>query len=187
MKPVLVVLLALLLYGSPLEPKKPVSQPATQAGLVTASAELVKLTNDWTDAAIAKDRAKLEALLAPEFALYRWDGEVLALRSDWLDNVDHIQIKELTVRDISVRTYGEFAVVTSHGTWAGADDRDGRPFNFHTVLVDTWRRANGKWQVVARNSCRLSSASASSPCNGSISQTRCRRDKRLCRRRSLAP
>ena len=167
MKQLLAVFLGLLFYA-PLEPQGPVSQPATQAGMDTAAAELVKLTHAWTEAAIAKDHAKLEALLAPEFALYGWNGELLAPRRDWLDNVDHIQVKELTVVDISARAYGEFAVVTSHGTWAGADDRDGRPFNFHVVMVDTWRRANRRWQVVARNSCRLSSAPASSasPCNG---------------------
>jgi len=162
----LVISLAFLFYASPADAQQPANLPGEQAVQDTASAELVKLTNAWTGAAIAKDHAKLEALLAPEFALYRWDGAVMAPRSEWLDNVDHIQIKELTVRDISARAYGEFAVVTSHGIWAGADDRDRRPFNFHVIIVDTWRRTNGKWQAVARSSCRLNSdaASAASPC-----------------------
>jgi hypothetical protein len=36
------------------------------------SAELVTLTKAWTDAMNAKDHEKLEALMAPEFALYHW-------------------------------------------------------------------------------------------------------------------
>jgi hypothetical protein len=48
---------------------KPASQAAKQASQDTTSAELVTLTNAWTDAMNAKDHAKLEALMAPEFAL----------------------------------------------------------------------------------------------------------------------
>jgi hypothetical protein len=113
MKQVLVAVLGLLFFTSSVSSQKPASQPAPQAGLDAASAELVTLTNSWTDAMNAKDHAKLEALMAPEFALYRWNGEVNARRPDWLDNLDHIEIKEYTVRNVSPRIYGEFAIVTS--------------------------------------------------------------------------
>src|SRR5580704_6984909 len=103
------VFLVVLFNLSPLHPQKTASQPAAPAAPDAASAELVTLTNTWTDAINAKDHAKLEALLAPEFALYRWNGEVLSRRAQWLDNLDHIEIKEFTVRDVSPRTYGEFA------------------------------------------------------------------------------
>jgi ketosteroid isomerase-like protein len=164
MKLLLPVSLALLFYVSLGQTQKTASPPAAQAGLDTASAELVTLTMAWTDAINAKDHAKLDALMAPEFALYAWKGEVWAHRSPWLDTLDQTEIKEYTVRDISPRVYGEFAVVTSVCTWAGI--REGRSFDFHTILLDTWRRTNGKWQVVARNSCPVNSASAStaSPC-----------------------
>jgi ketosteroid isomerase-like protein len=161
MKQLLVVFLGLLFYASPLQPQKPVSQPATQAGLDATSAELVSLTKAWTDAINAKDHAKLEALMAPEFALYRWSGELLAPRSPWLDYLDHTEIREYTVRDISPRAYGEFATVTSVCTWAGV--HDGRPFNSNSILLDTWRKMDGKWQVVGRNSCSPTPTSASTP------------------------
>jgi ketosteroid isomerase-like protein len=157
-----VVVLGLLLFTTSLPSQRPASQATPQAGLEAASAELVTLTNSWTDAVNAKDHAKLEALLAPEFALYRWNGEVNARRPDWLDNLDHIEIKEYTVRNVSPRIYGEFAVVTSVCTWAGVYG-SGHPFNFNAVMVDTWRKTNGKWQVVARNSCSPNPATASTP------------------------
>jgi hypothetical protein len=168
MKQLLAVFVGLLFCVPPLQPQKSASQPASQAAPDAASAELVTLTNSWTDAINAKDHAKLEALMAPEFALYRWNGEVLAPRPRWLDNLDHIQIKEYTVRDVSARAYGEFATVTSvctwAGTWAGAHGSDS--FDFKSIMVDIWRRTNGKWQVVARSSCSPtpSSAATASPC-----------------------
>ena len=63
MKQLLAVFLVLLFYVSPVEPQKSASQPASQTGLDAGSAELVTLTNAWTDASNAKDRAKLEALM----------------------------------------------------------------------------------------------------------------------------
>jgi ketosteroid isomerase-like protein len=169
MKQLLVVLLVFLFYASPLQPQKSTSQPPAQTGPDAASAEIVALTNSWNDAINAKDHAKLEALMAPEFALYGWNGKVLAPRPRWLDNLDHIQIKEYTVRDVSARAYGEFATVTSVCTWAGTwtGPYEGTSFDFKSIMVDTWRRANGKWQVVARSSCSPTPASASttSPCS----------------------
>jgi ketosteroid isomerase-like protein len=161
MRQVLAVFLGLVFVASSLPPQKPASQPAPQAGLDTATAELVALTNSWTDAIDAKDHTKLEALMAPEFALYRWNGEVLAPRPAWLDYLDHTEIKEYTVRNVSARVYGEFAVVTSVCTWAGV--HDDHPFNFNSIMVDTWRRMDRKWQVVARNSCSPTPTSASTP------------------------
>ena len=165
MKQLLALFLGLLFSSAPLQPQKSVSEPATREGLDTASAELVTLTKVWTDAINAKDHTKFEALMAPEFALYRWSGEQLAPRPSWLDYLDHTEIKEYTVRDVSPKSYGEFAIVTSVCTWAGV--HDGHSFNFNSILLDTWRRTDGKWQVVARNSCSPtpSSASTPSPCS----------------------
>jgi hypothetical protein len=77
MKQLLVVSPALLFCASPAHPQQPTNPPAAQAGQDTASAELMTFTKAWTDAMNAKDRAKLEALVAPEFAFYRWDGALL--------------------------------------------------------------------------------------------------------------
>jgi ketosteroid isomerase-like protein len=160
MKQLLAGFLVLLFCVSPVRPQK-ASQPTSQAGIDAASAELVTLTIAWTEAINAKDHAKLEALMAPEFAVYGWSGELWAPRSQWLDNLfNHIKIKENTVREVSPRVYGDFAIVTSVGTWAGASD--GHSFDLRTIVVDTWRKTNGQWQVVTRTSCRRRSTSASS-------------------------
>ena len=101
------------------------------------AAELVALT--WTEAINAKDRPKLEVLMAPEYALYSWSGELWASRSQWLDNLfNHIKIKKNTLVELAPKVYGDFAIVTSVGEWAGIFD--GEPFNQKTIVVDTWRK-----------------------------------------------
>ncbi|MGD0544830.1 MAG: nuclear transport factor 2 family protein [Candidatus Acidiferrales bacterium] len=169
MKQVVAVFVGLIFCVSPLQPQKSAAQTAAQASPDAASVELVTLTNTWTDAINAKDHAKLETLMAPEFALYRWNGEVLSHRAQWLDNLDRIKINEYTVRDVSAKPYGEFAIVTSVCTWAGTwtGVSENSSFDYKSIMVDTWRRANGKWQVVARSSCSPTHASADtpSPCN----------------------
>jgi hypothetical protein len=76
MKQLLAVFLVLPFYVWPVQAQKTASQPASQAGRDAASAELVTLTNAWTQAINANDRVKLEALMAPEFAAYGWNGKL---------------------------------------------------------------------------------------------------------------
>jgi len=140
MKQLLAVFLVLLFYVSPVQAQKTASQPTPQAGPDAASAELVTLTNTWTEAINANDRAKLEALMAPEFAAYGWNGELWATRSRWLDNVHFFS--ENTLHEISPRVYGDFAIVTSVTTFVFT--RDGHPSNETSILADAWRRMNGR-------------------------------------------
>jgi ketosteroid isomerase-like protein len=161
MKQALVLFLGLIFYTSFFSSQNPVSQSAPQRNSDTVSADLLKLTNTWNEAINSKNRAELEPLMAPEFALYRWNGELLAPRPDWLKFLDDTEIKEYTVRGVSPKVYGDFAIVTSVCTWAGV--HSGRSFDYDSIMVDTWRKTNGKWQVVARNSCSPTPATASTP------------------------
>jgi hypothetical protein len=117
------------------------------------SRKLVALTNEWTDAINRKDRSKLEGLMAPEYALYKWDGELWTPRTEWLDNlINHVAIEHYEHKEIGARIYGDIANVTPIGYWSGS--LDGEMFNDIDVVVDTWRRMNGEWQVIARTSHR---------------------------------
>jgi ketosteroid isomerase-like protein len=89
--------------------------------------------------------------MAPDFALYRWSGELGAPRSQWLDNLfNHIKIGKNTLKELAPRVYGDFAIVTSVGEWEGTFD--GEPFSQKCIVVDTWRKIGGRWQVVTRTS-----------------------------------
>jgi beta-alanine degradation protein BauB len=132
----------------------PAGYSATVESKAASNAEsrkLVALTNDWTEAINRKDRSKLEELMAPDYALYKWDGELRTPRAEWLDNlINHVTIKHYEHKDIGTHIYGNLANVTSIGYWSGSFDRE--VFNEIDVVVDTWRRTNGKWQVIARTS-----------------------------------
>lgn len=161
MKQLQLGLLALIFYASPGQGQSPAKPPALPANHGTVSVELVTLTKTWTDAMNAKDHVKLEALMDPEFALYRWNGELVTQRSDWLDFLYHTDIKEYTLHNISARAYGDFGVVTSVCIWNGV--HAGEPFDVHSVMVDTWVRRDGRWQVITRNSCTPTPTSAGGP------------------------
>ena len=113
--------------------------------------QLIALTNQWTGAINAKDREKLDELMAADYALHAWNGRLLAPRSKWLDNLfTHITIEKNTLFDIFPRIYGDVAIVTSKADWIGT--QDGRHFNRRCTVVDTWRMLTGSWKVVDRTS-----------------------------------
>jgi ketosteroid isomerase-like protein len=113
--------------------------------------KLVALTNEWTDAINNGNRQKLDALMASDFALYHWNGELAAPRSQWLDNLfNHIKIRTNTLTDSAPQAYGDFGIVTSVGDWIGTFD--GKPFASKCIVVDTWRKIDIQWKVVRRTS-----------------------------------
>jgi hypothetical protein len=67
----------------------------------------------------------------------------------WLDNlINHLEIEHYEHKEIAPRVYGDFANVTSTAYWRGV--RNGKPFDETVLVVDTWRKTVGKWQVVSR-------------------------------------
>lgn len=115
--------------------------------------ELVSLTDAWTEAIIAKNRPKLEELMAPDFALHAWDDSWRAARATWLENLfAHIDIAEYHHSAIVAHVYGDVAVITSKWYWRGkrGQTSEKKPFMEHGYVVDVWRRNGGRWQVVSR-------------------------------------
>ena len=142
------LIIMVLLFVASMEAQK-ASAPSSSQPDKIASDELVTLTNEWVAAINAKDRAKLEALMAPDYALYGWNGEKWAARLEWLDNLlNHIKIDAYSHQNIAAQVYGSIANVTSVGNWKGSFD--GKAFDERDIVVDTWRRADGHWQVVSR-------------------------------------
>jgi ketosteroid isomerase-like protein len=110
-------------------------------------------SEQWMRAWIEQDRATLEKLLAPDYALviatapdHRFD------RAAWLElavgayvctrfQYEHVQLRRIVDGVIVMSAIADF-----DATMDGAD-RSGRFF-----VTDVWRRANGGWQVCARYS-----------------------------------
>lgn len=115
------------------------------------AAKLVALTNEWTDAINIGNRQKLDVLMASDFALYHWNGQLGATRAQWLDNLfNHIKITKNTLTDAAPQVYGDFGVVTSVGDWVGTFDS--KAFSQKCIVVDTWAKSDSRWKVVRRTS-----------------------------------
>jgi ketosteroid isomerase-like protein len=128
------------------------------------AATIEQLSNRWMRAWLERDRATLEALVAPDFELiassipaHRFD------RQGWLDTaLGSYRCSVFRYRDVQVRDLGGgFAVMSAiAGQIAQLDgvDRSGAFF-----VTDIWRRdAEGQWQVCARHTSHPEPAGASS-------------------------
>ena len=118
-------------------------------------AKFKALEEQWSSAIKAQDRAKLEDFLRPEYTLTVAFADQLAVvdRASWLQNATTgYVIHDFRFEEISVREYGDVAVVTSRyaqkATVAGRD-RSGEFF-----LTDVWVKTGDRWQVSARYSSR---------------------------------
>ena len=143
-----ILLLAVLLLAIPASLN---AQEVTHSNAASsaAEAELVSLTNAWTDAINGKNRSKLEELMAPDFALHAWDGSWHVERARWLENLfEHLHIAAYRHSAIVARIYGDVAAVTSKWYWRGTDEK--RAFEEHGYVLDVWRRNGVRWQVVSR-------------------------------------
>jgi hypothetical protein len=113
------------------------------------AAELLFFTQEWAKASSAKDLAKLEALMSPAYAQYRWDGSLWETRSQWFETLMHrLTIRHSELRNIAVKIHGETAVITSVRYWSGSVQ--GKPFRERDLIVDIWRMHGGRWLVCSR-------------------------------------
>src|SRR5689334_9180439 len=100
----------------------PPAVPTPAAG--SPEAELLSLTNQWTAAILAKDHAKLEALMSPQFTLQGWDGSWQVERPQWLENTyQSYDIAEYRHADVVPHVYGDVAAITSKWYWRGKRGR----------------------------------------------------------------
>jgi ketosteroid isomerase-like protein len=126
-------------------------QNAEKSNKNPEAAKLLALTNEWTEAINSRDRHKLDELMAYDFALYHWNGDLAAPRLQWLDNLfNRIKIQKNTLTNPAPQIYGDFGIVTSEGDWIGT--MDGKSFSQKCIVVDTWRAHDQQWKVVRRTS-----------------------------------
>ena len=102
----------------------------------------------WTESYKQRNIESLSSLLAEEFVITIEDGSVYSKAgyiSHSADASTHVQIAELS--DLKVRIHGDTAIVT--GAYHEKGESNGKPYEYHDRLTDTWMKIGGKWQVVA--------------------------------------
>jgi hypothetical protein len=109
-----------------------------------------RLERDWVQAMQKKDKASLEAILAPEFVLRTSENPENPLpRADWIQQaLTSYDIHSSTQRAMAIRAFLGVAVVSfvqSEQAFIDGKDRSGDYF-----VVDLWEAHHDKWQVAAR-------------------------------------
>jgi ketosteroid isomerase-like protein len=123
-------------------------QASDSAGVAAA---IGRLEREWADALIQQDSARLQRMLAPEFALVASANAAQPMfRHDWFALLPRYRTKALDISQLTVRVLGDIAIasfVTDLRATVAGVDRSNRLF-----VTDVWRNGPEGWRVVARYS-----------------------------------
>ena len=116
-----------------------------------AEQELRELSRQWDEASLGRDTATLARILADDFVYTDARGAVLS-KSEYL--MSFIKAPDMTQQsfaseDISIRVYGDVAVVTGRSSWKGRSRGKGQFVDAQYRFTDVWVKRNGSWQAVA--------------------------------------
>ena len=131
---------------------KSVSAPASPATERDAAAadekSILALEDAWGRALQEKDRPTLDRIVAPDFTFIEPDGSVRD-RKSYLENrsTDPVEIASFVGSELSVKVFGETALVTGVSTIA--ETRGGKRDRFSLRWKELWRKNPVGWQVVA--------------------------------------
>ncbi len=101
-----------------------------------------------------KDIAHIAAATADEYVQIDWDGRVLD-KAATLARIrsTNIQLQANTLDEISVRVYGDTALVTGLATRKG--HMDGKDISTGNRYTRVYVRRDGRWQVVQFQQTRV--------------------------------
>ena len=97
------------------------------------------------EAQIRNNAATLKRIYADEYTLTEGDGTVFT-KSQRIAALGELKFDSNTLEDITVRTYGNTAVLTSRATVRFREEPVG-PFSVRVTIV--FVRRDGRWQIVA--------------------------------------
>jgi ketosteroid isomerase-like protein len=102
----------------------------------------------WDKALIAKDRAGIEANMAPEFRQLRSGGKIVG-REEFINDVldPGFSMEPYTVEDFEIRFFGDTALVYGRIRMSGRDGAE--RWSAHFRYIDTYVRRAGQWKVVS--------------------------------------
>ncbi len=113
-----------------------------------ATAEILALEKDWTDAYKDRNIKILATLLAEDFLITVEDGSTYS-KGGYIahsnDTSVHVDLAELL--DLRCRIHGNTAIVT--GGYHEKGTSKGKPYEYRDRFTDVWININGKWQVLS--------------------------------------
>ena len=104
-----------------------------------------QLAKAWVD----RDRATIDAILAPEWSVTDAAGRVLTkqqVMQESFDSADR-RVEAMAIDDVKVRTFGDTAVATGRTRATGS--YRGSSSSVVLRFTDVFVRRDGRWQAVA--------------------------------------
>jgi ketosteroid isomerase-like protein len=122
-------------------------QEKTKSGKAGIEQTLMQMERDWTEAALKKDTAALDKILADDWAGQSPTGVSTKAQSlADLKSADY-KLESQTLGEMKVRVFGNTAVVT------GSDDEKssykGKDTSGHYLWTDVYVKRHGRWQAAA--------------------------------------
>src|SRR5215470_19922970 len=119
-----------------------------KAQLTDDEGKILALENLWNRAEQSKDIGALSKIFAPSMVYVDYDG-TLRTREQFLNYIknDTSSPDQLVSEDLSVHSYGNFAIVT--GIFRGKWSKGGKVTQLRGRYVDTWAKLNDTSQCVS--------------------------------------
>lgn len=128
--------------------------PRGEADPAATVAALSAQADRWDKAIVAKDRAAIEANMAPDFRQIDGAGNVED-KASFVEGLlaPQLQIDPYTVDEFDVRLYGDVALLSGRTRMTGR--YDGKAFSTHYRYIDVYVRQAGAWKIVSVQISRL--------------------------------
>ena len=118
-------------------------------------AELARLEQEWMEAMQARDRTRLDQLVAPgfRFTAIHLSAEPMT-REQWMGAaLEGYYITTFAYEEMAIDVFGDTAVI--HARYSQIASYATVNLSNLFRLTDVWSRIDGRWQVVARHSSVL--------------------------------
>lgn len=121
---------------------------------LAADAALSSADASWNTLRQRSDVAGLDKLVDPAFVLVHSDGRV-QYKADYLAELrSKGRVNgEIVNQDVSIRDYGDMAVVNGISVQSGVTD--GKPWSGKFRFTRVWLKRGGEWTLVSSHSSRI--------------------------------
>jgi ketosteroid isomerase-like protein len=118
--------------------------------LSKAEQEVMTAEQEWMDAVKQRDEAKLKSIMADEYTLSNLMNfsRPSVPKAKWIENTKNLKVDSFSFDKPRVRVYDNTATVHTLFNMKGVFQE--KPYEDTFVLIDTWVKRNGRWQVVSR-------------------------------------
>ena len=116
-------------------------------------ATLERLNQQYVDAFMNSDVEWYQQHLAEDFVVIESDGSVLSKAQFLVNTAKGPDVADYTLQDVSVRIYGNVALIQATGFWTGKDGSKGM-----SRYIDVYVKTDEEWKTVSAQITRASRA-----------------------------